>query len=51
MGDFKEVTRKGYISRMKFFNPSNDRMRELTENEIGMISNFFEQWINMLRRY
>ena len=48
----KEVTRKGYISRMKFFNYDNQtEMRELTENEIIMISNFFEPWINIVKEY
>ena len=48
----KEITRKGYISRMSFFNYSNQsEMRELTESEIKNIITFFEPWINIVKEY
>ena len=48
----KEVTRKGYITRMKFFNLENQtEMRELTEYEIRKIKIYFQPWLNILKEY
>ena len=48
----KEVTRKGFLTRMKFFNDENQtEMRELTENEIRNIKLYFLPWIDILKEY
>ena len=48
----KEVTRKGYTTRLHFFNYENQtEMRELTEVEIGKIKVYFQPWIDILEEY
>ena len=48
----KEATRKGYATKLKFFNYENQtEMREPNEVEIGKIKDYFQPWINILEEY